>query len=93
MKRLLLWLPLALFAALFGLVALGLFKPADRIVRSAMVDKPLPDFPSPSCIAVDRPLGGGVNLSYRFKRAYLSRWAAITTGVDGLLKRFSAQPR
>jgi cytochrome c biogenesis protein CcmG/thiol:disulfide interchange protein DsbE len=44
MKRVLLWLPLALFAALFGLVAIGLIKPADRTVRSAMVDKPLPAF-------------------------------------------------
>ena len=50
MKRLLLWLPLALFAALFGLVAIGLFKPADRIVRSAMVDKPLPDFSLPAML-------------------------------------------
>jgi cytochrome c biogenesis protein CcmG/thiol:disulfide interchange protein DsbE len=46
----LLWLPLALFAALFGLVALGLFKPADRTVRSAMVDKPLPDFALPAMV-------------------------------------------
>jgi hypothetical protein len=58
-----------------------------------LCEKPLPDFPSPNCIAVDRPLGDGVNLSYRFKRAYLSRWAGIATGVDGLLKRFSVQPR
>jgi cytochrome c biogenesis protein CcmG/thiol:disulfide interchange protein DsbE len=50
MRRVLLWLPLALFAALFGLVALGLIKPADRTVRSAMVDKPLPDFALPAML-------------------------------------------
>ncbi|HEX7849798.1 MAG TPA: redoxin family protein [Sphingomonas sp.] len=50
MRRVLLWLPLVLFAALFGLVALGLFKPADRTVRSAMVDKPLPDFALPAML-------------------------------------------
>jgi cytochrome c biogenesis protein CcmG/thiol:disulfide interchange protein DsbE len=49
-KRLLLWLPLALFAALFGLVAIGLIKPADRTVRSAMVDKPLPAFTLPAMV-------------------------------------------
>jgi len=49
-RRVLLWLPLVLFAALFGLVALGLFKPADRTVRSAMVDKPLPDFALPAML-------------------------------------------
>jgi cytochrome c biogenesis protein CcmG/thiol:disulfide interchange protein DsbE len=64
MRRVLLWLPLVLFAALFGLVALGLFKPADRTVRSAMVDKPLPDFTLPAMLP-DKPsvartgFGGG----------------------------------
>lgn len=54
MRRVLLWLPLALFAALFGLVAIGLIKPADRTVRSALIDKPLPDFALPALLA-DRP--------------------------------------
>jgi cytochrome c biogenesis protein CcmG, thiol:disulfide interchange protein DsbE len=44
MKRALLWLPLLLFAGLFALVGFGLLKPADRTVRSALTDKPLPDF-------------------------------------------------
>ncbi len=42
MKRLLIWLPLLLFAGVFALVAAGLFKPSDRLVHSAMVGKPLP---------------------------------------------------
>lgn len=43
-RRLLLWLPLALFALVLALVAAGLLRPADRTVRSAMIDKPLPRF-------------------------------------------------
>ena len=50
MRRVLLWLPLVLFAALFGLAALGLFLPAVQKVRSAMVDKPLPDFALPAML-------------------------------------------
>ena len=42
MRRLLIWAPLALFALVFGLVAGGLIKPADRTIRSAMIGKPLP---------------------------------------------------
>lgn len=42
MRRLLVWLPLALFAVVLWLIALGQFKPADRAVHSAMVGKPLP---------------------------------------------------
>jgi len=50
MKRGLLWLPFALFALLFGLVAFGLKAPADRTIHSAMVGKPLPDFALPGII-------------------------------------------
>lgn len=39
-----LWLPLALFAAFFVLVMVGLLRPADREVASAFVGKPLPAF-------------------------------------------------
>lgn len=38
------WLPLALFFGFVGLVALGLYRPASRDVRSAMVGKPMPGF-------------------------------------------------
>ena len=44
MKRALLWLPVLAFAALFAVLASGLFKPADRAVKSAMVGRQLPDF-------------------------------------------------
>lgn len=44
MKRWLLWLPFLGFVLLFGVVAFGLKKPAERTIKSAMVGKPLPDF-------------------------------------------------
>lgn len=42
MKKLLIWLPLALFAIVFALVVNGLIEPSDHLVRSAMVGKPVP---------------------------------------------------
>lgn len=44
MRRFALWVPLALFALLFAVVASGLIKPAEKTVRSAMIGKPIPDF-------------------------------------------------
>lgn len=54
MRRLLLWLPLLAFAIVFGLVLSGLLKPGDRMVRSAMVGKPLPALDLKPLLA-DRP--------------------------------------
>ena len=51
MRRYALWLPLAAFALLFVVVASGLFRPADRTVRSALIGKPLPDFALPGIVA------------------------------------------
>jgi len=50
-KRWLLWAPLLTFVLIIGIVAVGLFKPADRDVKSAMVGKPLPDFALPPIVA------------------------------------------
>ena len=44
MKRLLLWIPVVAFVALIAVLASGLYKPADRTVRSAMIGQPLPRF-------------------------------------------------
>ena len=49
-----LWLPLIIFAGFVGLVMLGLYKPADREVASAMIGKPLPRFDLPPAVP-DRP--------------------------------------
>ena len=59
MKRLLLWAPLLLFALLLGVVASGLWKPADRTVRSALIGQPLPAFALPPMLA-GKPATGSV---------------------------------
>ena len=50
MRRVLIWAPLGLFVLVFALVASGLFAPADRAVKSAMVGKPMPAFSLPSLV-------------------------------------------
>ncbi len=57
--------------------------------RLFLCERPAQDLPSPNCLAIDRPIAPGVNLSYRFKRAQLSSWRAIDQGVDRLLGKFS----
>ncbi len=49
-----LWLPLALFGGFVALVMIGLFRPAQREVESAMIGKPLPAFDLRAATA-DRP--------------------------------------
>lgn len=44
MRRLLLWLPLAVFAAFVVTVALGLRRPVDTSIKSEMIGKPMPQF-------------------------------------------------
>jgi cytochrome c biogenesis protein CcmG/thiol:disulfide interchange protein DsbE len=44
MRRLFLWLPLAVFVAFVATVAIGLRKPADTQIRSQMIGKAMPDF-------------------------------------------------
>jgi cytochrome c biogenesis protein CcmG/thiol:disulfide interchange protein DsbE len=59
-KRAVIWLPLLGFALLFGVVASGLIRPADRTVRSALIGKPLPTF-SLGAMVPDKPgLGSAV---------------------------------
>jgi hypothetical protein len=53
-----------------------------------LCERPAQDLPSPNCLAIDRPIAQGVNLSYRFKRAQLARWRAITDGVNRLVSEF-----
>ena len=45
--RLLLWLPFAAFLLVLVVVAAGLWKPADRTVRSALIGKQIPAFFTP----------------------------------------------
>jgi cytochrome c biogenesis protein CcmG, thiol:disulfide interchange protein DsbE len=44
MRRFWLWVPFALFAALFGVFATGLISPTDRYVASGMVGRAMPQF-------------------------------------------------
>lgn len=53
-----------------------------------LCERPAQDLPSPNCLAIDRPVAAGVTLSYRFKRAQLSNWRQIDTGVDRLVASF-----
>ena len=53
-----------------------------------LCERPAQDLPSPNCLAIDRPVATGVTLSYRFKRAQLSHWQDIDTGVNRLLAGF-----
>ncbi|MEI9852506.1 MAG: redoxin family protein [Sphingomonas sp.] len=53
-RRLLIWAPLAAFALVFALVASGLIAPGERVVRSAMVGKPVPPLALKPLLA-DRP--------------------------------------
>ena len=50
MRRWLLWAPLAAFAAVALVVGIGLYRPADRTVRSAMIGKPVPDVTLPAIV-------------------------------------------
>lgn len=50
-NRALIWLPLLLAVGLFGVIALALYRPADRTVRSALVGQPLPAFDLPPVVA------------------------------------------
>jgi hypothetical protein len=49
-----------------------------------------PDVVSPSCMR-DLPTGDALSLSYRFKRAHLSEWRKIDTGIRARLAEFSAK--
>jgi cytochrome c biogenesis protein CcmG/thiol:disulfide interchange protein DsbE len=61
MKRLLLWLPLAVFLAFLVTVAIGLRNPADTEIRSKMIGKAMPDFELEPAVA-DHPALAAANL-------------------------------
>ena len=47
-----------------------------------------PDVVSPGCLR-DMPLGGGLSLSYRFKRGHLREWRVIDAGVRARIDAFA----
>lgn len=44
------WLPLALFLGMIVLVAVALFRPAERTVASTLINRPLPQFALPGSL-------------------------------------------
>ena len=51
MRRLVLWVPLAAFALFLGVVAIGLYAPGDRAVRSGLIGRSVPEFDLPPGVA------------------------------------------
>jgi len=60
----------------------------DKEMVLFLCERASTQFPSPNCLAIDRPLTAGLSYSYRFKRAYLGRWREVAAGVDRLIARF-----
>ena len=56
MKRLILWLPLIVFAAFAVTVAVRLSAPSDRTIRSRLVGQPLPQFALPAALPGRAPV-------------------------------------
>lgn len=56
MKRLFLWLPLAVFLAFLVTVAVGLRKPPETQIRSRMIGKAMPEFALEAAVASHPPL-------------------------------------
>lgn len=59
MKRLVLWLPLLVFAVFVIVVAIMLRSPSDTVIRSRMVGKPLPGFALPAGVPGKAGLSSG----------------------------------
>jgi cytochrome c biogenesis protein CcmG/thiol:disulfide interchange protein DsbE len=55
-RRLIIWLPLVLFAAFLLIVAFGLLRPDDRKIASKMVGKPVPEFSLGAAVPSHPPL-------------------------------------
>lgn len=54
MKRRLLWAPLLAFVAVLGVIAVALWRPADRTIRSALIGQPFPAVALPAMLP-ERP--------------------------------------
>lgn len=50
MRRILLWAPMTAFAVVLAIVASGLWAPADRTVRSALIGQPAPVLRLPAAV-------------------------------------------
>jgi cytochrome c biogenesis protein CcmG/thiol:disulfide interchange protein DsbE len=50
MKRLVLWVPLAIFLAFIVTATFGLYSPSDRKIHSRLLGKPIPEFTLPAAV-------------------------------------------
>jgi cytochrome c biogenesis protein CcmG/thiol:disulfide interchange protein DsbE len=55
-KRLILWVPLAVFVIFVATVAIGLYAPSDRKITSKLIGKPVPEFMLEPAVASHPPL-------------------------------------
>ncbi|WP_425228884.1 redoxin family protein [Sphingomonas sp.] len=53
------WLPLLAFAVVLAVIAIAIWKPADRTVHSALVGKPMPAVALPAMVAGKPGIAGG----------------------------------
>jgi cytochrome c biogenesis protein CcmG/thiol:disulfide interchange protein DsbE len=58
MKRAVLWVPLGVFLIFIITVAVGLYSPSDRTIRSRLVGKEMPDFALPAMLPERQGLEG-----------------------------------
>ena len=56
MRRLVIWVPLGMFALFLLVVAFGLSNPGERTLRSQLVGKPMPDFALQQAVPNHPPL-------------------------------------
>ena len=59
MKRLILWVPLALFLLFVVTVAVELYNPSERTIRSGLIGKEMPDFALPAMLPQREGLESG----------------------------------
>jgi hypothetical protein len=66
--------------------------PGEKGLLLLLCERASGALPSPNCVVMDRPLADRLGFSYRFKRAYLSRWREMASGVNRLIARFEQKP-
>lgn len=59
MKRLILWAPLAIFLIFAVMVGMSLYAPSERVIRSRMIGKPVPEFALPPALPGRQGLTSG----------------------------------
>jgi hypothetical protein len=60
----------------------------DKGPMVLLCERNAPDVPSPNCLR-DVSIARGLSLSYRFKRAHLSKWREISENIDKLIASFA----